>query len=84
MEGGKIYHGYTGKWHGQFPKVIATEEIVRERGDWLERSDSPGIPRGFIYYGKFEYLRPEIDKRMHLAKRRRQAVARRAKAKGGP
>ena len=66
----KAFRGKGGVWHGEFPKEIATEEIVRARGHWLERSDREGVPRGFIHFGKFEYLRPEIEHRMKLAVRR--------------
>lgn len=77
---GDVYYRYTGgKWHGEFPKEIATEEMVRERGNWLEHSDLPGAPRGFIYYGKFEYLPPELKKRLQKSTRQRRAAKRKAK-----
>ena len=44
-----------GKWHGEFPKVIATEEIVLSRGLW------PTGNNGFMHLGKFEYLRPKLQ-----------------------
>jgi hypothetical protein len=71
-----------GKWHGHFLKVIATEEMVRELGNWLERQDREGVPRGFIHYGKFEYLRLELEQRMRNAHRRAKYKAR--KKKGSP
>ena len=43
-----------GVWHGTFPKVIATEEIVLERGLW------PTGNNGFMHLGKFEYLREQL------------------------
>lgn len=45
-----------GKWHGEFPKVIATEATVRERGLWPENAR-----KGFQFLGKFEYLRAELS-----------------------
>lgn len=44
-----------GVWHNQFPKVIATEEIVRARGIW------PNGNNGFMHLGTFEYLREELQ-----------------------
>lgn len=68
MDDGKIYHKHTGKWHGQFPKEIATEATVREWGLWPHPLIGPHT--GFIYLGKFEYLRPELEKQKKNAARR--------------
>lgn len=43
-----------GAWHGEFPKEIATEEIVLARGLW------PHGNNGFMHLGPFEYLRPKL------------------------
>jgi hypothetical protein len=78
MEDGRIYHNYTGKWHGEFPKEIATEAMVREWGLWPHPLTSPH--NGFIYLGKFECLRPELEKQKRNAARR----LKRKTAKGDP
>ena len=44
-----------GTWHGEFLKVIATEELVRKRGLY------PTGNNGFVHLGKFEYLRSELE-----------------------
>jgi len=44
-----------GVWHGEFPKEIATEEIVLTRGLW------PKGNNGFMHLGTFEYLRPKLE-----------------------
>ncbi len=46
-------------WHGQFPKEIATEEIVRKYGLWPNPPN--GHRGGLMHLGKFEYLRPELE-----------------------
>lgn len=53
-----------GVWHGKFPKANATEALVRERGLW------PVPHTGFIHLGKFEHLRPELEKQQRNAIRR--------------
>lgn len=65
-------------WHGEFPKEIATEQKVRECGLWPH--PLIGSHSGFMHLGKFEYLRPELEKQKRNAARR---IKRRA-ARGGP
>lgn len=52
-KGSSRYPG--GVWHGEFPKVIATESLVLERGLW------PTGNNGFMHLGRFEYLRPQLE-----------------------
>jgi len=48
---------YGGKWHGKFPRVIATEEILLDHKDGTR---DLGFGR-LIYLGKFSYLLEERE-----------------------
>ncbi len=64
-------------WHGQFPKIFATEQLVRECGLWPH--PLIGTHSGFIHLGKFEYLRTQLERQKRNAARR----LRRKESRGG-
>ncbi len=65
-------------WHGEFPKVIATEQMVRECGLWPH--PLTGTHSGFMHLGKFEHLRPQLERQRRNAARR----LKRKKSRGDP